>query len=305
MVLVSALVMAWPARAFAGPPTQPEADGSASEQAEQGEQGEQGEQPGQAETPEPPAPVFVPDPSQPTEATEPAESGPVEGAREPVRWDVPPPESSEAEPSPSFAPAVEIDHGLAPDDGRSMLVLGGVGIGLTAAGATFASIVGARRRLPASWLVPGIAVSSAGMLAFSGGALYLGVKRSGAHRRWLVARGLEGRPQGGGLAVGGSFFLLGAIGFVTAGSVALSFGDTALGATELGLGIAMAAAVPTAFVFSVRFRRSYAATGGWAPKAVPPLPTPPVARQPQLQPVIQPFPMVLEGGGGVGLSGRF
>jgi hypothetical protein len=219
-----------------------------------------------------------------------------------IEFAVPPPEAEEPEPAPaepSFADQFP-DPGVAPSDGVNMLVLGGTTIALTLAAFSAGLTIGLRQGTDLEWLLPATIVPAVGVLAFAGGGLYLGIKRARAYRRWEIGYRVIGSPQGGGLLVGGSFALLGALGLIPAGVVALN-SNAQLGATMIAVGTASAIASPVMFVVGARNQRRYQRTGGWKRRPVPPLPPGAITSRLELRPMIIP----LYGGASVGAGGRF
>lgn len=250
--------------------------------------------------PAPPPPTIDPSLLVPPEPSEPSEPG--------IEFAVPPPEDEALAPAPEPAPAsYELpDPGIAPSDGVNMLVLSGTTLGLTALGVTAGLVVGLQRGIELEWLLPSTIVPAVGLLAFSGGGLYLGIKRARAHRRWEIGYRVIGLPQGGGLLIGGSFSLLAALGLIPSGAVMLDQ-QPEWGATLIAVGAAAAVATPVMFVVGARNQRRYQRTGGWKRRPLPPLPpTAPGAggaasSRLELRPLILPLP----GGVSVGAGGRF
>ncbi len=257
----------------------------------------EGPAPKPAPSSEPPAeaPEDVPAPNLSPELLPDEEPG--------IEFVIPPPELEE-QPEPvakePYAAAPFPDPGIAPSDGVNMLVLGGTTMGLTVAGLTAGLIVGLERGIELEWLLPSTIVPAVGLLAFSGGGLYLGIKRARAYRRWEIGNRVIGLPQGGGLLIGGSFTLLGALGLIPTGVVMLD-SQPKWGAALIAAGAASAIASPIMFVIGVRNQRRYQRTGGWKRKPIPPLPPGAQTSRLELRPMILPLP----GGFGVGASGRF
>ena len=193
------------------------------------------------------------------------------------------------------------DPGTAPNDGVSILVLSGTTIGLTAAGFSAGLAIGLRNQTPLSWLLPSTLVPTVGLLAFAGGGLYLGVKRRQAYRRWEIGYRVIGTPQGGGLRIGASFALLGALGFIPSGVFALNQGNDALGASLLAVGGTAAVLTPIMFTIAAKRKRDYQRTGGWRREPLPPRPSAPAAARIELMPMVTP----LVGGFSLGAVGRF
>lgn len=270
------------------------------------------------EAPAVPAPDVTPDESAPPD-------GPVEGPTAPepepdrsesepppptldppeksgIEFAIPPPDTDD-EPAPDeerpIAAMTFPDPGSAPNDGASMLVLGGTTIGLTAAGFAAGLVVGLQNQVPLDWLLPSTIVPTVGFLAFAGGGLYLGIQRARKHRRWEIGNRVIGLPQGAGLQVGASFMLLASLSLIPAGAFALSNGETTLGATMIGIGSATAVATPIMFVIGGRRARVVARTGGWRRKPIPPLPS--EAGRLQISPMVTPMPSGLS----IGAVGRF
>ncbi len=248
--------------------------------------------------PQPPAPklapVLVPD----ADAGEPKNSPGIEFA-------VPPPDEDE-ERDPDQArreqplSAQFPDPGVAPPDGVNMLVLGGTTLALTAVGTTAGLLIGLQRGVALEWLLPSTIVPAVGLAVFSGGGLYLGIKRARAYRRWEIGYRVIGLPQGGGLMIGGSFTLLAALGFIPSGAFLIR-SDPTWGGVLLGVGVASAIATPMMFSFGVRNQRRYERTGGWKRKPIPPLPPGAATSRLELRPLVLPLPA----GAGLGAVGRF
>jgi hypothetical protein len=192
-----------------------------------------------------------------------------------IEFVVPPPESDEDQHIPeheSPLAATWPDPGVAPNDGNSILVLSGVTLGLTALGFGAGLTVGLQRQTPLEWLLPATIVPTAGLLAISGGGLYLGIKRASAHHRWEVAYRVVGEPQGGGLNVGATFMLLGALFLIPAGAFALDAGDYQAGAPMIAAGSVAAVVTPIMYTLAARRKRSYEQTGGWHRRPIPQIP---------------------------------
>ncbi|PRQ09757.1 hypothetical protein [Enhygromyxa salina] len=220
-----------------------------------------------------------------------------------IEFAVPPPELDDAEPTdvePGYI-AEFPDPGSAPNDGNSILALSGTTIALTGLGFSAGMIVGLQRGVALEWLLPATIVPTVGLLAFSGGGLYLGIKRARAYRRWEIGHRVIGTPQGGGLRIGGSFGVLGALGFIPSGAFALRNQQIELGATMLAIGCLSAVATPIMFTVAASYQRDYQRTGGWRRRPVPPLPPGAEGARLQLVPVVAPLP----GGVSVGAAGRF
>ena len=243
---------------------------------------------------EPPAPTLEPPAADPEPQAEPGPLvEPVGDEDFAVPPPGPPPSADELEGElarPSFP-----DPGVAPDDGMSMLVLSGTTLALTAAGFGAAIALGVRDDIPLGYLLPSTLVPTVGLLAFAGGGLYLGVDRRRSYRAWEAGYRVVGLPQGKGLRIGATFALLGTLAMVPSGAYALSEGQTALGAPLLGLGLAAAIATPTMFIVAAQRRRRYERTGGWMRPELPPRPSA----------MLSPWTMVLPGGVGLGVMGRF
>lgn len=268
-----------------------------------------------AKGPEPEPPIEGPRPKQPEPepSTEPApeppppnlapELIPDEDEAPGIEFAVPPPEVEEPEPAPDDEASLIAqfpDPGVAPSDGVNMLVLGGTTIALTVAAFSAGLTIGLQRGIDLEWLLPSTIVPAVGVLAFAGGGLYLGIKRARAYRRWEIGNRVIGLPQGGGLLIGGSFTLLGALGLIPAGAVLLD-DNPQWGATMIGVGAASAIASPVMFVLGARNQRRYQATGGWKRRPIPPLPPGASTSRLELRPMILP----LYGGATVGAGGRF
>lgn len=226
-----------------------------------------------------------------------------EGQPEPgIEFVVPPPEVEELEPSVEESPltATFPDPGMAPSDGVNMLVLSGTTMALTIVGFSAGLVVGLNRNIELEWLLPSTIVPAVGLLAFSGGGLYLGIKRARAYRRWEIGNRVIGLPQGGGLLIGGSFTLLGALGLIPSGVVMLD-AQPQWGAALIAVGAASAVASPVMFVLGARNQRRYQRTGGWKRKPLPPLPPGAATSRLELRPLFMPLP----GGASVGAAGRF
>lgn len=222
-----------------------------------------------------------------------------------IEFAVPPPEAEPAaEEGPAEDPALFAkfpDPGVAPSDGRNMLVLGGTTIALTIAAFSAGLTIGLQQDTDLKWLLPSTIIPAVGVLAFAGGGLYLGIKRAAAHRRWEIGYRVIGYPQGGGLMTGGSFTLLGALGLIPAGVVMLRNDNLEWGAAMIAVGAASAIATPIMFVIGARNQRRYQQTGGWKRKPIPPLPPGAVTSRLELRPMVVP----LWGGASVGAGGRF
>jgi hypothetical protein len=231
------------------------------------------------------APVLVPDPSGPG-----------------IEFAIPPPEEAEelgpVREEPVYAQFP--DPGVAPSDGVNMLVLSGTTIALTVVGFSAGLIIGLQRETPLEWLLPSTIVPTVGLLAFSGGGLYLGITRARAYRRWEIGNRVIGLPQGGGLLIGGSFALLGALGLIPAGAVMVGT-EPEWGAALIAVGAASAIATPIMFALGVRNQRRYQQTGGWKRRPIPPLPAGASTSRLELRPMILPLPTGLS----VGAAGRF
>lgn len=271
-----------------------------------------------ANGPEPEAPVEGPRPKPRDAETKPEPEPSTEPALEPpppnlapelipdeeapgIEFAVPPPETEEPEPTPEEPLTAQFpDPGVAPSDGVNMLVLGGTTIALTIAAFSAGLTIGLQQGIDLEWLLPSTIVPAVGVLAFAGGGLYLGIKRARAYRRWEIGNRVIGLPQGGGLLIGGSFTLLGALGLIPAGAVLLD-DNPQWGATMIGVGAASAVASPVMFVIGARNQRRYQATGGWKRKPIPPLPPGAATSRLELRPMILP----LYGGASVGAGGRF
>jgi hypothetical protein len=230
------------------------------------------------------APVLIPDEEQPG-----------------IEFAVPPPEEA-SEPVPAEPPlsAQFPDPGMAPSDGANMLVLGSTTIAITLAAFSAGLTVGLQRGIDLEWLLPSTIVPAVGVLAFAGGGLYLGIKRARAYRRWEIGYRVIGLPQGGGLLVGGSFALLGALGLIPSGVVTLD-DNPEWGAAMIAVGAASGVASPVMFAIGARNQRRYARTGGWKRRPIPPLPPGAAVSRLELRPIFLP----LRGGGSVGAGGRF
>jgi hypothetical protein len=221
-----------------------------------------------------------------------------------IEFAVPPPESEEPEPQPQQHSLAEQfpDPGIAPSDGVNMLVLGGTTIALTIAAFSAGLTIGLQEQVDLDWLLPSTIIPAVGVLAFAGGGLYLGIKRAREYRRWEIGYRVIGLPQGGGLLVGGSFALLGALGLIPAGVVLLNNNpDPAWGTTMIAVGAAAGVASPVMFIVGARNQRRYQKTGGWKRRPIPPLPPGGITGRVELRPMIMP----LRGGASVGAGGRF
>lgn len=220
-----------------------------------------------------------------------------------IEFVIPPPESEDDPPiaeQESPLAATFPDPGVAPNDGNSILVLSGTTIGLTALGFGAALAIGLERQLPLEALLPGTIVPAVGLLAFSGGGLYLGIKRAQAHHRWELAYRVVGEPQGAGLQVGGTFMLLSALLLIPSGAFALEGGDVESGATMIALGSVSLVSMPIMFTVGARRKRDYARTGGWHRRPIPPIPGESEARL-RITPLVAPT----IGGVTLGAAGRF
>lgn len=265
-------------------------------------------------------------PPEPSEANAPAEAdapaeGPAEGpapasedeagppaptiqpAEDPgasIDFAVPPPESAEDEDEPAKPKlaAAFPDPGTAPNDGRNMIVLGGVTLGSMVVLTTSGIVLGLRYGVEPRYLLPGLLIPAIGFTAFAAGGLYLGITRARKHRRWAIANRVVGLPQGGGLLVGGTFTLLAGLGMIPGGIFLLQAGELELGVPTLVIGSAAALATPLMFVFGARNKRRYLRTGGWTRKPVPPLP-------PSSRLELAPRVSLVPGGLGIGVAGRF
>ncbi|PRP90891.1 hypothetical protein ENSA5_59660 [Enhygromyxa salina] len=207
---------------------------------------------------------------------------------------------SVAKPEPERRPTFP-DPGIAPTDGASILTLSVTTIALTLGGLSAGLVVGLNRQTPLEWLLPTTIVPTVGLLAFSGGGLYLGIQRARAYRRWEIGYRVIGKPQGGGLMIGGAFGLLAAIGFIPSGAFAFQSGQVELGATLIAIGSAAAVATPIMYGVGLRRQREHQRTGGWKRKPVPPLPPGVSGARLQLTPIVAPLP----GGLSLGAAGRF
>jgi hypothetical protein len=225
----------------------------------------------------------VPDPDEPA----------LEEAEEPAREGPKPPASSDA--SAEFP-----DPGIAPVNGNQILVLSGTTLGLTAVGTATGIVVGLQRQIELEWLLPSTLVPAVALLAFSGGGLYLGIKRKIAYRRWEIGNRVVGLPQGGGLIVGGTFCLLAALSFVPGGISTLTQGESAAGATMLAVGGTALVAAPIMYVTGTRHRRRWQHSGGWVRRAIPPRPPAPTSHL-EMLPILTPIPR----GVSLGVAGRF
>jgi hypothetical protein len=218
-----------------------------------------------------------------------------------IEFVVPPPEAEEPKDVAPGYIAEFPDPGSAPNDGISILTLSGTTIALTGVGFSAGLIVGLQRGVALEWLLPSTIVPTVGLLAFSGGGLYLGIKRARAYRRWEAGYRVIGTPQGGGLKIGGSFALLGALGFIPSGAFALRNDQSELGATMLAIGCVAAVATPIMFTVGAGYQRDYQRTGGWRRRPVPPLPPGAEGARLQFIPMVLPLP----GGVGLGAVGQF
>jgi hypothetical protein len=192
-----------------------------------------------------------------------------------IEFVVPPPESEDeqqVDERESPLAATFPDPGHAPSDGVGILVLSSTTIALTGLGFGVGLTVGLQNQTPLEWLLPSTLIPTIGLLAFSGGGLYLGIKRARAYRRWEIGHRVIGEPQGGGLKIGASFMLLGALGLIPSGAFALANGDDQTGAIMLALGGAAALATPIMFTVAARRSQNHARTGGWHRRPIPPIP---------------------------------
>jgi hypothetical protein len=192
-----------------------------------------------------------------------------------IEFVVPPPESEDEQQEDereSPLTATFPDPGHAPSDGVGMLVLSSTTIALTGIGFGVGLTVGLQNQTPLEWLLPSTLIPTIGLLAFSGGGLYLGIKRARAYRRWEIGHRVIGEPQGGGLKIGASFMLLGALGLIPSGAFAIGNGDDQTGAIMLAVGGAAALATPIMFTVAARRSQDYARTGGWHRRPIPPIP---------------------------------
>jgi hypothetical protein len=192
-----------------------------------------------------------------------------------IEFVVPPPESDAQPVAEDESPlaATWPDPGMAPNDGNSILVLSGTTIGLTLVAFSAGVGIGLDREVPLEALLPGAILPAAGILAFSAGGLYLGIKRAAAHHRWELAYRVVGEPQGGGLNIGATFMLLGALFSIPAGAFAIDRGDEGpFPTTLLVVGSAAAIATPIMYTLAAGRKRSYERTGGWHRRPMPPIP---------------------------------
>ncbi|MCA9711851.1 MAG: hypothetical protein KDK70_38800 [Myxococcales bacterium] len=266
--------------------------------------GEEGPEDAPVEGPQ--RPVSNEEPPPPT--LPPPSGGTYQGPGPGIDFAVPPPDDDDedgedgtSEPIDPALTATFPDPGAAPSDGRDMLVLGGVTMGLTVIGVTGGIWAGLENQADPSWLLPGIIVPGVGLLAFAAGGLYLGITRARKHRRWEIGYRVNGMPQGRGALVGGSFTLLAALGLVPGGLALLRAGDGLNGGITLGVGAAALVATPVLFTIGVRNQRRCERTGCWKRKPVAPLPPRPATSSMQLLPIVQP----LRGGLTLGIAGRF
>jgi hypothetical protein len=192
------------------------------------------------------------------------------------------------------------DPGVAPNDGASMLALGGTTLGLTALAVTFGIKLGLDYAVPLEQLLPSTLVPGIITAAFAGGGLYLGIKRAREYHRWEIGYRVVGEPQGAGLKVGASFTLLGALGFIPAGVYLVNFGDVKNGPVLIAIGCASAVATPIMFIIGGRRSRNYDRTGGWHRRPIPPIPGSNESRL-HVTPLVAPT----RGGVTIGASGRF
>jgi hypothetical protein len=264
--------------------------------------------------PDPEAPIEGPRPKPPDTPPEDEPKAPppdlapvlIPGEEAPgIEFAVPPPESEEPEPRPEESSLADQfpDPGMAPSDGVNMLVLGGTTIALTIAAFSAGLAIGLEQQTELDWLLPSTIIPAVGVLAFAGGGLYLGIKRAREYRRWEIGYRVIGLPQGGGLLVGGSFALLGALGFIPSGVAMLHQGviTPESAAAMIAVGAAAGVATPVMFVIGARNQRRYQKTGGWKRRPIPPLPPSAITGQLELRPMIMP----LRGGAGIGAGGRF
>jgi hypothetical protein len=221
-----------------------------------------------------------------------------------IEFVVPPPESEEQQQADEREPPLAAtfpDPGHAPNDGIGMLVLSSTTIALTGVGFGAGLVIGLQNQTPLEWLLPSTLVPTIGLLAFSGGGLYLGIKRARSYRRWEIGYRVIGEPQGSGLKVGASFMLLGALGLIPSGAFQLNSGDAQSGAVMIALGSAAAVAVPIMFTVAARRTQNYDRTGGWRRRPIPQIPGESQGRL-QVIPLVAP---TLGGGLTLGAAGRF
>lgn len=216
----------------------------------------------------------------------------------------------QAGPPPLANPAQTFpDPGMAPNDGRGVLVPAATLLGLTAAGVPLVLILGLRNGSNPRALWASTIVTGTGLLAFSAGGLYMGIRRARLLRRWAIGNRVIPRPQGNGLLVGGTLALTGGLTLIIGGATLAVRNPTgqnpALAGAMIGVGAGLTASSPVMFVVGARYRRRYQRTGGWRRKPVPPLP--PGAGVALGPPSAVPM-FGAQGelvGVGVGLSGRF
>jgi hypothetical protein len=237
------------------------------------------EGPARPPAPSPEAPPEAPPGEQPVEPETPGVIPPPPsfdpGGAPGIEFVVPPPESDAQAVVQDESPlaATWPDPGMAPNDGNSILVLSGTTIGLTLVAFSAGVGIGLDREVPLEALLPGAILPTAGILAFSAGGLYLGIKRAAAHHRWELAYRVVGEPQGGGLNIGATFMLLGALFSIPAGAFGLDRGDDVTLSTSLiVVGSAAAITTPIMYTLAARRKRSYERTGGWHRRPMPPIP---------------------------------
>jgi hypothetical protein len=253
------------------------------------------------------APDEQPDPDAPTGERIPPPPTFDPGDSSGIEFVIPPPENENNKDDEQDEPkhesplaAMFTDPGVAPNDGNSMLVLSGTTIGLTVLAFSAGLAIGLENQIPLEWLLPSTIVPAAGLLAFSGGGLYLGIKRARAHHRWELAHRVVGEPQGAGLQVGGTFMLLGALLFIPSGAFALDGGDVTVGASMIAVGSVALVSMPIMFTVGARRQRDYARTGGWHRRSIPQVPGRSGVRL-QITPLVAPT----VGGVSLGAAGRF
>lgn len=227
-----------------------------------------------------------------------------------IEFVVPPPEGEAQPVAPDESPlaAVWPDPGVAPNDGNSILVLSGTTIGLTLVAFSAGVAIGLDREVPLEGLLPGAIIPAAGILAFSAGGLYLGIKRATAYHRWELAYRVVGEPQGAGLNIGATFMLLGALFLIPGGAFGLDRGaDVSLSASALAVGSAAALVTPIMYTIAARRKRAYERTGGWHRRPIPQIPGPQIPGEEESASRLHISPLVAPtlGGVTVGARGQF
>jgi hypothetical protein len=204
----------------------------------------------------------------------------------------PPPEGVEegpAAPPPPDDPTLWPDPGTAPPDGAAAFV-------------TVAVMISAGVLVPVGLLQDptltsadrsGIIGAAIGMEVIAALGLGLAVSRRVKLVRWAGAYRVQPTPQGGGLLTFGGIALTAGLTLMPLGFWIMSRGGARPQATAMVIGGAASLGVaPLGIVFGKRNRDAYLSTGGWIRR-----PLPPVTLAPRL--------LVLPGGFGVSLAGRF